>query len=301
MFILPGILGSNLKVGNERIWLGWRLLNGLQRLDYRPGTPDGVEPDGPIGMYYDDLGEFLARNHEVIEFAYDWRRPMEDEARRLGDAVERRSPRAARAAAACAWSRTRWAACSRARCSSSVPRRGTAMMAHAGARLLMLGTPNAGSWAPMQVLSGDDTFGNLLVAVGAPFHDKARAGSDGAASRDSSSCRPASSTRRWPSAATRHGRRSPPTTWSACASSSWWHNLKRAARALYVWGVPPQAVLDRAVALRKRLDAQIEQTPAAFRDKLVLVIGRADFTPDGYEIGEEGLVYLDAPDTATGA
>ena len=34
------------------------------------------------------------------------------------------------------------------------------MMAHAGARLLMLGTPNGGSWAPMQVLSGDDTFGN---------------------------------------------------------------------------------------------------------------------------------------------
>ena len=37
--------------------------------------------------------------------------------------------------------------------------------------MLMLGTPNGGSWAPMQVLSGDDTFGNTLVAFGAPFQD----------------------------------------------------------------------------------------------------------------------------------
>jgi alpha-beta hydrolase superfamily lysophospholipase len=41
------------------------------------------------------------------------------------------------------------------------------LMAHPGARLLMLGTPNGGSWAPMQVLSGDDTFGNTLVSPSA--------------------------------------------------------------------------------------------------------------------------------------
>ena len=42
-----------------------------------------------------------------------------------------------------------------------------------GARILMLGTPNGGSWAPMQVFSGDDTFGNLLINVGAPFNGNA--------------------------------------------------------------------------------------------------------------------------------
>ena len=45
------------------------------------------------------------------------------------------------------------------------------LMARDGARLLMLGTPNGGSWAPMQVLSGDDTFGNTLVAFGGLFDD----------------------------------------------------------------------------------------------------------------------------------
>ncbi len=43
------------------------------------------------------------------------------------------------------------------------------MMQSDGARILMLGTPNGGSWTPMQVLSGDDSFGNLLINVGAPF------------------------------------------------------------------------------------------------------------------------------------
>ena len=39
-------------------------------------------------MVYDDLSRFLAETHEVIEFGYDWRRPLEDEARRLADAVD---------------------------------------------------------------------------------------------------------------------------------------------------------------------------------------------------------------------
>ncbi len=162
VFILPGILGSNLKIGQERIWLGWRLLNGLQRLDYHPGTPDGVEPDGPIGMYYADLGEFLARSHEVIEFAFDWRKPMEDEARRLGDAVER----ALAARSAAGGQPVRLLAHSMGGVLARTlqlerPATWDKMMQRDGARLLMLGTPNAGSWAPMQVLSGDDTFANL--------------------------------------------------------------------------------------------------------------------------------------------
>ena len=68
----------------------------------------------------------------------------------------------------------------------------------------------------------------------------------------------------------------------------------------YSWGVPPQDVLDRAVALRKRLDAQVARDLPAFKDKLQLVVGKARFTPDGYEIGNEGLVYLDAADDGDG-
>ena len=33
----------------------------------------------------------------------------------------------------------------------------------------MLGTPNGGSFAPIQVLSGDDSFGNLFTTWGGLF------------------------------------------------------------------------------------------------------------------------------------
>ena len=72
----------------KRIWLGFRIVNGLKQLAWDPATAASVEPDGPVGSLYDDLIEHLADSHEVIPFAYDWRRPVEDEARRLGEAVD---------------------------------------------------------------------------------------------------------------------------------------------------------------------------------------------------------------------
>jgi hypothetical protein len=86
VFVLPGILGSNLKAGDDRIWLGWRLVNGFSRLAY--DADDAVQPDGPIGMFYDDLAVFLSGDHDVIPFGFDWRRPVEEEADRLADAVD---------------------------------------------------------------------------------------------------------------------------------------------------------------------------------------------------------------------
>jgi CHAT domain-containing protein len=298
VFVLPGILGSNLKVGGQRIWLGWRLINGLQRLDYAAGRPDGVEPDGPVGLVYDDLLEFLASTHEVVSFAFDWRRPIEEEARRLADAVS-----AALDARQASGTPVRIVAHSMgglvAR-TMQLERRTVwqRMMAHPEARLLMLGTPNGGSWAPMQVLSADDTFGNALTAFGAPFQDRAArelmARLPGflqlqAALLDESQ------------GLARHD------TWRKLADDdmeqvrkhNWWH-ADLLQLGVYQWGVPPQEVLDQAVALRKRLDAQRDTELGAFADKLSLVIGKARFTPDGIDIGNEGLVYLNAPDAGDG-
>ena len=39
----------------------------------------------------------------------------------------------------------------------------------AGSRVLLLGPPNGGTWMPMQVLTGDDTLGNLLPSMARPF------------------------------------------------------------------------------------------------------------------------------------
>jgi pimeloyl-ACP methyl ester carboxylesterase len=277
VILLPGILGSNLKVGDDRIWVSWRLVNGLRRLRYAGNN--NVEPDGPIDSYYSALAGFLRQTHDVIELAYDWRRPIEEEARRLAGVV--REALAARSA-------------------SGLPVRILAhsmgglvartlqlddsqlwedMMKRPGARVVMLGTPNRGSWAPMQVLSGDDTFGNALAMIGTLFQDdesrelmgefpgflQLQAGlldeARGLARRE---------------------------TWSEWAEKDL--DLKLQLNS-FRWGVPSQEALDRAVALRRRLDAQ---ELAGFADRLALVVGRADFTPEDFEIGPEGLVYLNA-------
>jgi pimeloyl-ACP methyl ester carboxylesterase/tetratricopeptide (TPR) repeat protein len=297
VFILPGILGSNLKIGDERIWLGWRLVNGFERLAY---SAKKVEPDGPIGIYYDDLATALSRDHDVKPFAFDWRRPIEDEARRLAKEVTTaldargttKQPvriiahsmgglvaRAMQIYASDAWNR---------------------MMKSDGARILLLGTPNGGSWAPMQVLSGDDTFGNLLINVGAPFNGNATrqliANFPGFMQLQAGLLDGLGVKKNWEKLAE--------SDLEAMRNRSLWHNLDLQLGQLE-WGIPPQAVLDAAVTLRRALDKQQEKDLAAFVDKLLLVVGTAASTPAGYDKDKLtqdklGVVYLDAPDRGDG-
>jgi CHAT domain-containing protein len=291
--VLPGILGSNLALDGKRIWLGLRLVGGLKRLAWDPATAGRVTPDGAIGLSYDDLIDHLAASHEVIEFAYDWRRPIEDEAKRLGQVVD-----AALAKRDATGQPVRLLAHSMgglvARTMAlECPEVWQRMMARAGARLLMLGTPNGGSWAPMQVLSGDDTFGNTLVAFGGLFDDagtrQVMAAMPGFIQLQANLTHP---TLGLDQAA----------TWQALADEdlrrlkerSAWHSDGRQLGA-YRWSSPPQAVLDRAVALRRRLDAQAAALgPDA--QKMLLVVGHDRFTPAGYRMTDDGLEYLDATD-----
>ncbi len=300
VFMLPGILGSHLKAGDKRIWLSLRLIGGLSKLRYQSGGADGVLSDGPIGMIYDDLIEHLEATHEVIPFAYDWRRPIEEEAQRLANAVDQALD---------------------ARNGSGQPVRILAhsmggllartmqlerpatfdrLMKRDGARLLMLGTPNGGSWAPMQVLSGDDTFGNALASFGSPLRDKAArqlmAEMPGFLQLQADLLDPKLGLDQ-------------SSTWAKLAQddlkqvqeNNWWHHTSgEAADAAYEWGVPPQEVLKQAKLLRQRLNEQRENQLKNYTDKMLLVVGRAKFTPDGFEVGNEGFVYLNATDGGDG-
>jgi hypothetical protein len=289
VFLLPGILGSNLRVGDDRVWIGWRVVNGLDRLAF--GKPK-IEADGPIDAFYERLVEHLEATHDVVEFAFDWRRPIEEEARRLAGEVTRaldartQSGQPVRMLAHSmggVLARTMWL---------EEPAVWERMMAHDGARLLMLGTPNGGSFAPMQVLSGDDSFGNMLSIAGSPFRAHAArtvmAAFPGFLQLQAGLLDPVRQLGR-------------ADTWADLAredlaraeASNWWHVLPIQRDALR-WGVPTQAVLDQAVDLRKRLDAQLAKDLPRHAPRLLLVVGGAPFTPDGYELVPGGLVYLDA-------
>ncbi len=297
VFVLPGILGSHLKRDGKRIWLGFRFVNGLKQLAWDPATAASVEPDGPIGSVYDDLIERLADSHEVIPFAYDWRRPIEDEAARLADAVD-----AALSARNLSRQPVRLLAHSMGGLVARAmrlekPESWKRMMARDGGRLLMLGTPNGGSWAPMQTLSGDDTFGNALVAFGALFDNggarKMMAGMPGFIQLQASLLDPALALDK-------------ASTWQKLADDdmaalrerSIWHR-EESQRTIYEWGAPPQHVLDQAVKLRRRLNEQVD-TLGGDEQKMLLVVGRADFTPAGIVQTSDGLEYLDAPDSGDG-
>lgn len=302
VFVLPGILGSNLKVDGHRIWLGPHFLGGLPLLKYDPDTPDRVEPDGPVGAVYDELLRHLERTHEVVAFGYDWRRPLEDEARRLGEAVTRAlDARAASGQPVRLLAHSMGGLLART-LQLECPAVWQRLMERPGARLLMLGTPNGGSWSPMQVLSGDDSFGNTMAAFGLPLREhqartlmagfpgflQLQAGLTGSQPDLGLADTWKEIARRDLEAARRFNAWHQP--------SDGWDERVPACE----WGVPRQAVLDRAVALRQALDRQLRETLPAFADRLLLVTGHARFTPDGYEWTEQGLVYLDAVDGGDG-
>ncbi len=62
-------------------------------------------------------------------------------------------------------------------------------------------------------------------------------------------------------------------------------------------------MLDDAVAFRRALDKQRDKDLAAFADKLLLVVGKAESTPAGYQRSDKddgGVVYLEAPGEGDG-
>ena len=297
VFVLPGILGSNLQQGGRRVWLALALFANLDTLAYRPGGADGVAPDGPIELVYGKLIDHLAATHEVQPFAFDWRRPIEEEAQRLAVEIDRAlDARAASRQPVRLLAHSMGGLVVRA-LALERPATWQRLLAHPAARVLMLGTPNGGSYAPMQVLSGDDTFGNLLAAFGSPLRDhharELMAAMPGFIQLQADLTDPA---RGLDTEAT--WRRLAEDDYARTQQQNWWHrSAGEAMEPAYRWGVPSQAVLDAAVALRRRLDAQRAQALPAFADRIVLVVGHARSTPVGYEVdADSGFVYLDSGD-----
>ena len=280
----------------QRVWLSPRLIGGFSRLAYQPGGADHVSDDGPIGLSYDALVAYLDASHEVIPFGYDWRRPLEEEAARL--AVRVRQALDARKASG---QPVRILAHSMggllARTMQLVdPATWQRLMAHTEARFVMLGTPNAGSWAPMQVLSGDDTMGNALAALGSPFANT-RARSQMAAMPGFLQLQAGLLDTKLSLAQEQTWRKLADDDLAKEQQKNWWQRYSgELMNGVYTWGVPAQAVLTQARTLREKLDAQVATDLKAWTDKVLLVVGHAKATPVGYDVGADGFAYLDAAD-----
>jgi pimeloyl-ACP methyl ester carboxylesterase/tetratricopeptide (TPR) repeat protein len=293
LFILPGILGSNLKIGTDRIWLGWRTVNNFDRLAY-DRTGSGVATDGLVASYYDDLATEFSSDHDVKPFAFDWRLPIAVEAKRLATAIAQQMDLRGKSGPPIRLIAHSMGGLVIRTMQIVAPEIWEKMISVDGSRILMLGTPNAGSWAPMQVLSGDDTFGNLLSIVGAPFRgDETRqaiADFPGFVQLQALS-NGLDQTSTWQKLSDADA--------AAIRKRTVWHALQL-QRNQFIWGVPPQTTLNEASKLWQALNRQKQGALSSFAHKLLLVVGKAPLTPANYELTLNGVVYLNAPDGGDG-
>ncbi|MFT4174668.1 MAG: CHAT domain-containing protein [Rhodocyclaceae bacterium] len=173
---LPGILGSDLEIGRrnaqrpgsgDRIWLDFvdLAIGGLNRIAIEQA---GVEPCGVVGLVYGKLANHLESTHRVIRFAYDWRRPVSLLATQLIDALEvalKAHPDQPVRILAHSMGGLVVREALRTR-----PDLWERIVARPGGRLLMLGTPNHGSYLMVETLLGRSdtirTLGRLDLANG---------------------------------------------------------------------------------------------------------------------------------------
>ncbi len=170
LVLVPGIMGTHLKVGKNRIWLDFSEIAGGE---FSKLTEDasGVDTDGVMKMSYKKLGDFLSSSHEVLYFPYDWRRSLREKGKEFATYMDqvlniaRTNNRPVRIMAhsmggllvrmgavlsSAKWEGNGW---------------WERFKAVTGNRLVMAGTPNNGSWTVPYVLTGRDSIIGMLKTI----------------------------------------------------------------------------------------------------------------------------------------
>ena len=86
VFLLPGLMGSRLVSDGREVWPSPLSLIASGATHLAIDRPD-ILPLGLVNGPYTALSARLRQTADVIEFAYDWRRSLADEARHLDQAV----------------------------------------------------------------------------------------------------------------------------------------------------------------------------------------------------------------------
>ena len=163
VFVLPGIMGSELEVKGNRVWVD---LFGLAFGEFKKLDIDaqGVSPSNAYARFYGELIEYLSDTHKVIEFAFDWRLPIEQEADRLALRVQTELHEAqANRQPVRILAHSMGGLVARAMIARHAELWAD-MCRHDGARLVMLGTPNGGSHSITELLvARSQTLGMLAL------------------------------------------------------------------------------------------------------------------------------------------
>ncbi|WP_166359555.1 CHAT domain-containing protein [Pseudomonas akapageensis] len=163
LIFLPGIMGSHLAADGNRVWLDpLDLATGsLPRIAMNSRRT--VRKDGLVELTYAKLVDFLQISHQVIVHDYDWRQPIAALGKGLAEVIRKaltanpdqpvrllaHSMGGLLVRAAFAADKTLW----------------PELVARPGGRLLMLGTPNQGSYSFVETLLGQSDTVRMLARV----------------------------------------------------------------------------------------------------------------------------------------
>ncbi|MEM7250986.1 MAG: CHAT domain-containing protein [Pseudomonadota bacterium] len=160
VFMLPGIMGTHLSHRGDRTWihilrLAW---GGIQDLGIKRRR---VRPDGLVEMVYEPLYDYLTDHYHVIPFGFDWRLPIAASAEQLAKAVQAELKAHDRPVRLIAHSMGGLVSRAMAAFHAETWER----MKERGGRLVMLGTPNFGSYTPVEVfVQKHDMVKKLAIA-----------------------------------------------------------------------------------------------------------------------------------------
>ena len=160
-FVLPGVFGSYLAVNGDRIWIDPISL-ALGKMRKLRIERDAAATDLDRRTY-SDIVATLSRSHDVIPFAYDWRQPLAVSADRLAEAIrERLTTQRGTTIRLLAHSMGGLVARTMIARHADLWER---MGERDGSHLLMLGTPNHGSWAIPKLFLGRERLSRILAAI----------------------------------------------------------------------------------------------------------------------------------------
>ncbi|HEX8605832.1 MAG TPA: CHAT domain-containing protein, partial [Pseudoduganella sp.] len=246
---------------------------------------------GLVPGHYDDLCRHLGATHNVTPFPYDWRLDLDAAAAKLASVVMQLAAmrqhagqpvrivahgmgglvvRVLQARHPAAWQ----------------------VLTAPAARIVLLGVPNGGSWLPLRMLCGDETFGRLFSAPGPLPQERAMretlAAMPGFLQLQAGLTGPEAhlhEVRYWETAAAAE---------LEAGGANGWHERPDA------WAIPAPAVLEGARTFWQQLEHAL---PALLRDAagLVTVAGHAPATVNGLQVREAGgagvhLVTVDSGD-----
>ena len=162
VFVLPGIMGSELQAGGHEVWLNHFALlrGGMEKIAIAQQEPE-VLPTGLMASDYGRLIQQLSRSYRVEPFAYDWRQSVKRAGEKLGVALQAALARDDKPIYFVAHSMGGLVARSmvashKALWQEVVKRQG---------RLVMLGTPNNGAHAIARMLLGEEKLLKQLALL----------------------------------------------------------------------------------------------------------------------------------------